>query len=69
MTGKSVMMFQVQDVRTVAIKEDPAGPTTITLTSNGPYDVVLNFGPEVLAKLQALLTRADQEHARFQAKQ
>jgi hypothetical protein len=69
MTGRPVMMFDIEDVESVNIKEDPAGITTITLLAASTFDVVLKFPPATLAKLQGILARADLEHARYQAKQ
>ncbi len=62
-------VFLVSDIRDVSISEDASEGAMIGLKVREGVDVEIWMSAETLAKLQAMLTRADIEHAKLQPKQ
>lgn len=55
--------LDVADVKRIALTTDPLGETMISLTMASGQMMNLMFSPEIYAKLEAMMARANEAHA------
>lgn len=69
MAKKSAVLPEVDldvvDVRQIAITTNPQGETMISLEMVGGQIMNLVFSPQTLAKLEAMLAKANEEQAKI----
>lgn len=69
MAEKQVIEIAIVRVSTIEVSSDPRLDTLITLSTEAEADIALRLPPTVVAELEAMLARANQEQAKRLPKQ
>ncbi len=67
MTKLPMLDLDVVDVLQIQVSADPADGAMITIKTAGDQDINLHLPPQALAKLEAFLSKATIEQAKYQS--